>query len=75
MIVKSFVIAKTFRPMARKSLRDHGMPWNLSAWIPRQGMHARMNVRLPVPVIASGARRATIASVHLPQKTLPFQFL
>jgi hypothetical protein len=32
----------------------------------------RPSPRLPQ---ASGARRSTIASGHLPQKTLPFQFL
>ena len=38
--------------------------------------YARQDVPLsPRLPQASGARRATIASVHLPQKTLPFQFL
>jgi len=34
-----------------------------------------MGACLPRLLQATGARRSTIASVHRPQKTLPFQFL
>jgi hypothetical protein len=42
MIAKSFALAKTFCPIARKSLRDHGMSRNLTAWIPWWGIHVSM---------------------------------